>query len=105
MTFQESIRTCFTKYVDFTGRAGLSEYWWFVLFTFIVSVMLSMFSESLGGLFSLVTLLPSIAVGTRRLHDINRSGWWQLLWFVPIIGWIVLVVFFAQQSKSETASL
>lgn len=105
MTFQESIRTCLTKYVDFTGRAGLSEYWWFALFTLIVSIGLSMFSQSLSGLFSLATLLPSIAVGTRRLHDTNRSGWWQLLWFVPIIGWIVLIVFLAQQSKSGAASL
>lgn len=104
MTFQESIRTCFTKYVDFSGRAGLSEYWWFALFTLIVSVVLSMFSQSLGNVFSLATLLPSIAVGTRRLHDTNRTGWWQLLWFVPIIGWIVLIVFLAQQSKSATVS-
>tara|TARA_R110001599_G_scaffold64023_5_gene179741 strand:+ start:55758 stop:56075 length:318 start_codon:yes stop_codon:yes gene_type:complete len=105
MTFQESIRTCFTKYADFAGRAGLSEYWWFALFTFIVSVALSMFSESIGGLFSLATLLPSLAVGARRLHDTHRSGWWQLLWFVPIIGWIVLIVFLAQQSKSGMESL
>lgn len=99
MTFQESIRTCFTKYVDFNGRASRSEYWWFALFIVIVSVVLSLWSRELNAVFSLATLLPSIAAATRRLHDANRSGWWQLIVFLPIIGWIVLVIFLAQQGK------
>jgi uncharacterized membrane protein YhaH (DUF805 family) len=100
MTFQESITTCFKKYVDFNGRASRSEYWWFALFIVVVSIVLSMVSRELSGLFSLATLLPSITAAARRLHDTNRSGWWQLIVFIPIIGWIVLIVFLAQEGKS-----
>lgn len=103
MTFQESIRVCFSKYADFSGRASRSEYWWFVLFIVLASLGISMISDVLGGIFALATLLPSIAAATRRLHDTNRSGWWQLICLVPIIGGIVLIVFLAQDSKSESA--
>ena len=99
MTFQESIRTCFTKYVDFNGRASRSEYWWFFLFLVVVSVVLSLFSHELYIVFSLATFLPSIAAAARRLHDTNRSGWWQLIVFLPIVGWIVLIIFLAQEAK------
>lgn len=99
MTFQESIRVCFSKYADFNGRAGRSEYWWFILFIVIVSLATSMVGSVLSGLFSLGTLLPSIAAATRRLHDTNRSGWWQLILIVPVIGAIVLIVLLAQGSK------
>jgi uncharacterized membrane protein YhaH (DUF805 family) len=51
--------------------------------------------------FSIATLLPSLAVGARRLHDTDRSGWWQLLMFIPFIGWIILIIFFAQEGKSN----
>jgi len=99
MTFIESISTCFSKYVTFDGRAGRSEYWWWVLFTFLVSVALGIVSETLQGLFSLGVLLPSLAVGARRLHDIDKSGWFLLLWLVPIIGWIILIVWAIQEGK------
>ncbi len=104
MTFQESIRICFKKYVDFTGRAGRPEYWWFVLFCFVISLALSPLSRTAGVVFSLTTLLPGIAAATRRLHDTNRSGWWQLIVLIPFIGLIVLIVFLAQESKPATAS-
>jgi uncharacterized membrane protein YhaH (DUF805 family) len=103
MTFQESIRVCFSKYADFSGRATRSEYWWFILFVLLAGLGISMISDVLGGIFALATLLPSIAAATRRLHDTNRSGWWQLLCLVPIIGGIVLIVFLAQDSQSENA--
>ena len=99
MTFQESIRVCFSKYADFNGRAERSEYWWFILFIVIASLAISMVSSVLSGLFSLGTLLPSISAATRRLHDTNRSGWWQLIAIVPVIGIIILIVFLAQGSK------
>lgn len=99
MTFQESIRTCFAKYVDFSGRASRSEYWWFALFILVVSLLLSMISRPLSGLFTLAVLLPSFAAAARRLHDTGRSGWWQLVAFVPVIGTIVLIVFLAQESR------
>ncbi len=101
MTFQESIKVCFAKYVDFTGRASRPEYWWFVLFILLVSLATSMISPVLSGLFTLGTLLPALAAATRRLHDTNRSGWWQLIAFVPVIGFIVMVVFLAQEGKAD----
>ena len=109
MTFGESISTCFSKYASFDGRAPRSEYWWFFLFTFLVSAASGIVSETLSGLFSLGVLLPSLAVGARRLHDVNRSGWFLLLWLIPIIGWIVLIVWAVQEGKepncfSSTAS-
>ncbi|SRR5258706_10690707 len=99
MTFGKSISTCFSKYAAFDGRASRSEYWWFLLFTFLASAALGMVSETLSGLFSLGVLLPSLAVGARRLHDVDRSAWFLLLWLIPIIGWIVLIVWAAQEGK------
>lgn len=102
MTFSESIQICFSKYADFNGRAKRPEYWWFVLFTVLVSLALSMVSEIVSGIFSLAVLLPSIAAAARRLHDTGRSGWWQLIVLLPIIGIIVLIVFLAQEGSAET---
>ncbi len=101
MTFQESVKVCLTKYADFAGRATRSEYWWFFLFIVLVSAAASLVSHVLSGLFTLATLLPSIAAATRRLHDTSRSGWWQLICLVPVVGIIVLIVFLAQESRSE----
>jgi uncharacterized membrane protein YhaH (DUF805 family) len=101
MTFLESIKTCFNKYATFDGTASRSEYWWFVLFLCLASAFLGIFSQKLQLAFNLLTLLPSIAAAARRLHDTDRSGWWQLLVFVPLIGWIVLIVFLAQESRAN----
>lgn len=98
MTFQEAIKVCLRKYADFTGRASRPEYWWFVLFILLVSAATSYVSQTLSAVWSLAMLLPSLAAATRRLHDTNRSGWWQLVGIVPIVGWIVLLVFLAQES-------
>lgn len=99
MTFGESIRTCFSKYAAFNGRASRPEFWWWFLFTFLASLVLSIVSQVLAGLFSLGVLLPSLAVGARRLHDTDKSGWFLLLWFIPIVGWIILIVFAVQEAK------
>lgn len=96
MTFTESIQTCFRKFATFEGRATRPELWWFVLFTCLGSMVAGMLSDVLRGLFSLVVLLPSIAVGARRLHDIDRSGWWQLISLIPVIGWIVMIYWCVQ---------
>jgi uncharacterized membrane protein YhaH (DUF805 family) len=104
MTFQESITTCFMKYADFSGRASRSEYWWFILFYFLASAACSIISQTLGGLFGLAVLLPSLAAASRRLHDTNRSGWWQLIVLLPLIGMIVLIVFLAQESRPAEAA-
>jgi len=99
MTFQESIAICFTKYADFNGRASRAEYWWFFLFLCLASAAFSLVSEMIAGLFQIAVFLPSIAAGARRLHDTNRSGWLQLLWLVPVAGWIVMIVFLSAESK------
>ena len=100
-------------YTVFTGRAKKSEFWWFFLFTFILGVMASIidstlgFDQAIGGnggvttLIQIATFLPSIAVGSRRLHDTGRSGWWQLLWIAIIIGWIPLIMWLASKSDVD----
>jgi uncharacterized membrane protein YhaH (DUF805 family) len=99
MNFQDAIKTCLGKYADFSGRASRAEYWWFALFIFLGSAACSVLSYKLSALFSLVTLLPAIAAAARRLHDTQRSGWWQLVCLVPVVGWIILLVFLVQDSK------
>ncbi|MGN6388959.1 MAG: DUF805 domain-containing protein [Burkholderiaceae bacterium] len=104
MTFTESIQTCFVKYADFRGRASRSEFWWWSLFTLVVGVSLATISDRLNLAFTLATLLPGCAVTARRLHDTGHSGWLQLLWLVPILGWIPLIIWCAQEGKGERAA-
>jgi uncharacterized membrane protein YhaH (DUF805 family) len=87
------------KYTMFDGRAGRAEFWQFVVVNFIVGMLISFVSHGLSNLYSLLVIIPSLAVGARRLHDTSRSGWWQLIALVPVIGWIVLIIFFAQRGK------
>ena len=100
MNFVDSIKICFSKYADFNGRAKRPEFWWFTLFLFLANLVLGMLGDMISMLFSLATLLPSLSVGARRLHDTNRSGWWQLLWLIPVIGWIVMIVFLVQEGEA-----
>lgn len=82
-------------YADFEGRVGRQEFWMFMLFCFGINVVLEIIpSDLLNFVVSLALFIPSIAIGSRRLHDIGKSGWWQLLWIIPIIGWIIIIVFF-----------
>jgi uncharacterized membrane protein YhaH (DUF805 family) len=97
MTFTESIRTCFSKYATFEGRASRSEYWWFMLFVLLVGAGTAMISIDLSNLFHLATLLPSLAAACRRLHDTNRSGWLQLIMLIPLVGWLVLIYLLVQK--------
>ena len=99
MTFTESIKTCFSKFADFNGRASRSEYWWYVLFIVLTGAVLSAINRNLAALFYLVTLLPSIAAAARRLHDTNRSGWLQLIGLIPLIGWIIMIFLLVQGPK------
>ena len=103
------------KYADFNGRARRSEYWYFYLINFLITFGLGFLAGLAGGinpnssammipfvltlLYSLVIFIPSLAVSVRRLHDINRSGWWLLIGMIPVIGAIVLIVFFVQDSQ------
>jgi uncharacterized membrane protein YhaH (DUF805 family) len=99
--FGTAVKLGFQRYVDFSGRSTRAEYWWWYLFTVVASFALVIAdtltgNSSLGGLldtlFTLATIIPSLALGARRLHDTNRTGGWLLLWFVLVIGWIVLIV-------------
>lgn len=99
------------KYAVFSGRARRKEYWFFVLFNVIASVVLSVIDGMTGtldaeggvgllsGLYGLAVLVPSIAVGVRRLHDIGRSGWWLLVVLVPLLGALVLLFFAVKDSQ------
>src|SRR5690554_2296031 len=98
--------TVLKKYAVFSGRARRSEYWYFFLFNMIIAFVLGFIDGFaglgdpeagigiLGSIYSLAVLIPSIAVGVRRLHDTDRSGWWLLIGLIPLIGAIVLIVFF-----------
>lgn len=97
MDFKQSVTTCFQKYVDFSGRASRSEYWWFMLACVVAQVLTDLLlGAMLSLLVSLAVLLPSLSAGARRLHDVNKSGWFQLLWLVPILGWAVMIYFLVQ---------
>jgi uncharacterized membrane protein YhaH (DUF805 family) len=88
------------KYAVFEGRARREEFWMFTLVNFIITVVLHLISPLLGGLYSLAVLVPSLGVGARRLHDTGRSGWLLLIGLIPLIGIIVLIVFWAQDSQA-----
>jgi len=113
MNFTDSITTCFRKYVDFHGRARRSEFWYWVLFVFLVGIVASVLDSALGlggrtdisdglflrsgilsGLASLALFLPGLAVAVRRLHDVGQSGWWVLLNLIPFIGSLILIFAF-----------
>jgi uncharacterized membrane protein YhaH (DUF805 family) len=99
MNFIDAVKLCFIKYADFSGCASRPEFWWWVLFTVVATIALQSVSYNLSGAFSIATFLPGTAVTARRLHDTDRSGWWQLLLFIPIIGWIVLIIWCAEEGK------
>ena len=96
---------CWKKYVEFSGRARRQEFWMFALFNFLASLATGIVDAILGtggmlnGLYSLAVLIPSFAVTARRLHDTDRSGWWQLIALIPLIGFIILLVFLCSDSK------
>ena len=104
MGFSESIRTCLNKYIDFNGRASRPEFWWFFLALGVLWIALDVVNRTTGSSVAAVAeltavlalLFPALAVGARRLHDIDRTGWWQLIDLVPILGFVVLVIFMAK---------
>ena len=110
MGFGDAISTCFSKYATFTGRAVRPEYWYWVLFNVLVAIGLGIIQVvsgptigfTLRALFNLAVLVPSLAVGVRRLHDTDHSGWWILLSLVPVVGWIILLVWYCQRGTPAT---
>ena len=95
MNFGQAISSCLSKYATFTGRASRPEFWWFFLFQILISLAASMLGETINSLVALGLLLPAWAVGSRRLHDIGKSGWWQLI-MLTVIGLLVLIYWWVQ---------
>lgn len=104
MNFQQAVQTCFRKYVDFSGRASRPEYWWFVLAYFILAFVAGFIHEVVYYVVVLAFILPLLAAGARRLHDIGRSAWFLLIGLVPVIGTLVLLYFMVQPSQPESNS-
>ena len=115
MSFGQAVASFFQNYVNFNGRAPRSAYWWVFLFNLIVAVIAAILDQTLGmaytmpgpsgpmslgygpiyTIFAVAVLLPSLALTVRRLHDRDKSGWWILLGIIPIIGGIILIIWFA----------
>ena len=114
VSFQNAVGLGFQHYFDFKGRSTRSEYWWWLLFVVLAGIALTIVDMGIGtfnyesgdgllsGLFKLATLIPGLALGARRLHDINKSAWWLLMWlsFLLIIPVIVLLVWAARQGDN-----
>ena len=115
VSFPTAVRLFFKNYAVFNGRASRSEFWWVVLLNILVGAVLGGINGGMGGsttnpstlysvlslVWELATLVPRIALGVRRLHDTNRSGF-NLFWaLLPVVGWIVLLVFYCQSSHPD----
>ena len=96
MSFTEAIKTCFKKYVDFSGRARRSEYWFWALFTALVGTVAAFIdgkdSNLVAGIVSLAFFLPNLSVAVRRMHDAGKSGWYLLMSLIPLVGWIFVLI-------------
>lgn len=113
MNFWQAMTSGYSNYVNFSGRAIRSEYWYWVLFVFIcvavaAGIDAAIFNMPRGGpiydIFSLATILPALAVAVRRLHDLDRSGWWMLLLFIPLVGAIIMIVWFCTKGTEGSNS-
>ena len=113
MNFAEAIKTCFVKYADFSGRASRSEYWYFALFMLLLSICSMIIDPIIAGvpfweyddwtgpaslIVTILTILPTLGVSVRRLHDIDKSGWWILIAFT-FIGFILLIHWAIKESN------
>ena len=124
MNFTDAVANVYRNYVTFSGRARRSEYWWWTLYMLITAIVVGSIEYNLGlgagvvsssgggdlaagyeggplsGLWSLAHFLPGLAVSVRRLHDTDRSGWWLLIVLIPLIGIILLIVWFASRGTT-----
>jgi len=106
MDFVTAVKTCMSKYATFQGRAARSEYWFFTLFMFVINLIASVIAgASLGVLavlpmiLTIALFLPSLAVSIRRLHDLDKSGWWILIILIPLVGVLILLWWFCQRGS------
>ena len=110
MGFAEAVSAGFSNYFNFADRATRSEYWYFLLFLAILGAVTGILDFALfgfrlvgplSGIASLVTFIPAVSLSVRRLHDIGRTGWWVLLALIPIVGWVVLIVWACQPTVPQ----
>ena len=107
MTFSEAVKSGFDHYTKFDGRAGRPAYWWWFLFGILVGIGATIIDAIIGsfgvvsGLAGLALLLPGFSVSIRRLHDTDHSGWWVLIGLIPIVGFIVLLIFYVRESDPD----
>jgi uncharacterized membrane protein YhaH (DUF805 family) len=106
MNFGDAVRSCLQNYATFSGRARRSEFWFFMLFNLLVQVVAGVVDSmilgvgAIGAIATLGLFLPNLAVAVRRLHDTGRSGWLILVGLIPLIGWILLLVWYCSQGDS-----
>lgn len=109
VSFTEAIKMALQQnYCNFSGRSSRSEYWWYSLFTFILGFIIAIFAGILGenagnaltGIVYLALFLPGLGLTVRRLHDINKSGWWILINLIPLVGWIIKLIWLCKDSDS-----
>ncbi len=101
MSFVDAIQSGLRQYAVFRGRASRPQFWWFMLFCVLaVSLAEAIVGEGFSGLVTLALVLPTLAVTARRLHDIGRSGWWQLVVWVPVVGVFVALYWYVQPSEA-----
>lgn len=101
VSFGEAIKLYFNNYANFKGRSRRSEYWWAILFVNIVTLAISNLLPELAGIWSLVTLVPGVAIVVRRLHDTGRSGWYYFVLLIPLAGPILMIVWLCSDSTED----
>jgi uncharacterized membrane protein YhaH (DUF805 family) len=105
MGFGDAVKTCFSKFFVGEGRASRPEYWWFFLAYIVLYAIAAAIDAALetgfvlAGIVGLVFFIPLITAAIRRLHDTGRSGWWYLIVFIPLVGFIILIVFLATEGQ------
>lgn len=106
VSFGDAVKRALTvNYCNFDGRSSRSEYWWYALAIFILSFVINLiFGQSnagmiVSGIVSLALLLPGLGLAVRRLHDIGKSGWWIFINLIPLVGWIIFIVWMAKESE------
>ena len=97
----EEYKNYWVNYVNFSGRSTVKEFWLPVLFNLVISGILTAISTTLGSIFSLLILIPSLSNAIRRMHDINKSGWNLLLALIPLVGWIIVLVYYCKATVEE----
>jgi len=104
MDFMQSVQTVLGNYANFDGRSGRAEFWWWMLAYFIGALIIGAIGTAMGGggilrgLYFLALIVPNVAVGIRRFHDIGKEAWWVILMFIPIVNLIIALIFLTKPS-------